>query len=78
MGNCVVHGRHLQPSQKGVEKAPGEEIAGNYAPKETAARSDPTSANPFDQFRGQLYRIFEGTALEGVRTNPGNRRCNAQ
>jgi type IV secretory pathway VirB10-like protein len=54
---------------EGVEKASGEEIAGNNAPKDTAPKSDPMSAYPFDQFQGQLYRIFEGTVLEGVVTN---------
>ena len=54
---------------EGVEKGSGEEIAGSNAPKETAAKSDPMSAYPFDQYQGQLYRIFEGTVLEGVITN---------
>jgi len=54
---------------EGVEKAAGEEIGGNQAPRDTEAKSDPMSAYPFDQFQGQLYRIFEGTVLEGVLTN---------
>jgi type IV secretion system protein VirB10 len=54
---------------EGVEKAAGEEIGGNQAPRDAAAKSDPMSAYPFDQFQGQLYRIFEGTVLEGVVTN---------
>jgi type IV secretion system protein VirB10 len=56
-------------NSEGVEKASGEEIASNNAPKDTAAKSDPMSAYPFDKFQGQLYRIFEGTVLEGVVTN---------
>jgi len=52
-----------------VEKATGEDIGGSQAPKGTALTSDPMSAYPFDQFQGQLYRIFEGTVLEAVVTN---------
>ena len=54
---------------EGVEKSASEEIRGNQASKDTAAKSDPMSAYPFDQFQGQLYRIFEGPVLEGVVTN---------
>lgn len=52
-----------------VEKATAEEFGGKQPPKDTATKSDPLSAYPFDQFQGQLYRIFEGTVLEGVVTN---------
>ena len=31
--------------------------------------ADPMSSYPFDQYQGRLYRIFEGTVLEGVVTN---------
>jgi type IV secretory pathway VirB10-like protein len=51
------------------EKESAEEIGGKQAPKEAAAKAEPTSAYPFDQFQGQLYRVFEGTVLEGVVTN---------
>lgn len=33
------------------------------------AKTDPMGAYPFDQYQGRLYRIFEGTVLEGVVTN---------
>jgi len=35
----------------------------------SAAVSDPMAPYPFDQYQGRLYRIFEGTILEGVVTN---------
>lgn len=35
----------------------------------SAAKSDSMSQYTFDQYQGQLYRIFEGTVLEGVVTN---------
>ena len=34
-----------------------------------AAKADPMGAYPFDSYQGQLYRVFEGTVLEGVVTN---------
>jgi type IV secretory pathway VirB10-like protein len=34
-----------------------------------AAKADPMSPYDFDTFDGRLYRIFEGTVLEGVVTN---------
>jgi type IV secretory pathway VirB10-like protein len=33
------------------------------------SNSDPMGSYPFDQYQGRLYRIFEGTVLEGVVTN---------
>jgi type IV secretory pathway VirB10-like protein len=51
------------------EKESAEEIGGKQIPKEAAAKAEPMSAYPFDQFQGQLYRVFEGTVLEGVVTN---------
>jgi type IV secretory pathway VirB10-like protein len=34
-----------------------------------SSKSDPMGPYPFDQYQGRLYRIFEGTVLEGVVTN---------
>lgn len=34
-----------------------------------ASKSDPMAPYSFDQYQGRLYRIFEGTVLEGVVTN---------
>jgi len=49
-------------------------IADAAAPRESrqaavGAKADPMAAYPFDQYQGRLYRIFEGTVLEGVVTN---------
>jgi type IV secretory pathway VirB10-like protein len=56
-----------------TEKSSGEEISGKAPAREASSaqqsESDPMSAYPFDQFHGQLYRVFEGTVLEGVVTN---------
>lgn len=55
------------------DNASGEDTASRPSPKETGsgqtAKSDPMSSYNFDQYQGQLYRIFEGTVLEGVVTN---------
>ena len=32
-------------------------------------KSDPMAGYDFDRYQGQLYRVFEGTVLEGVVTN---------
>ena len=35
----------------------------------TDAKTDPMRGYDFDEFQGKLYRVFEGTVLEGVVTN---------
>ncbi len=48
----------------------GAEPDRSTAPQpQTDTKSDPMAPYPFDQYQGQLYRIFEGTVLEGVVTN---------
>jgi type IV secretory pathway VirB10-like protein len=39
------------------------------AESKTNAKADPMGSYEFDQYQGRLYRIFEGTVLEGVVTN---------
>ena len=50
------------PSQKG-----GNSVTPLDQPTKTNA--DPMSSYSFDQYQGRLYRIFEGTVLEGIVTN---------
>lgn len=52
------------------------DASGSVAPRQPTAtepkanaKADPMSAYEFDQYQGRLYRIFEGTVLEGVVTN---------
>ncbi len=52
------------PPQKAVN-AP----ASSDQPAKANASADPMSSYSFDQYQGRLYRIFEGTVLEGVVTN---------
>jgi len=60
----------------------GPDLAGNAAPlgpanlqpapeqsAKTAAKANPMAAYDFDEYQGRLYRVFEGTVLEGVVTN---------
>ena len=51
------------PSQKSSNAAASEQLpAAN-------TKTDPMGPYPFDQYQGRLYRIIEGTVLEGVVTN---------
>jgi type IV secretion system protein VirB10 len=43
--------------------------SGERQPGKANANADPMASYPFDQYQGRLYRIFEGTVLEGVVTN---------
>jgi type IV secretory pathway VirB10-like protein len=60
----------------------GTDLAGNAAPSvsgnlqpaseqsaKTGAKANPMAAYDFDEYQGRLYRVFEGTVLEGVVTN---------
>ncbi len=46
-----------------------ESVQPTTAQTKTTAKTDPMGPYQFDQYQGQLYRIFEGTVLEGVVTN---------
>jgi type IV secretion system protein VirB10 len=49
-------------------RAANAEAASAQQPK-AATKTDPMEPYEFDQYQGRLYRIFEGTVLEGVVTN---------
>lgn len=63
----------LSEKQVASESAKGEDTSGRPASVDAASvqtpKSDPMGQYPFDQYQGRLYRIFEGTVLEGVVTN---------
>ena len=44
------------------------QVASEQQPK-LAGKSNPMAPYDFDSYQGQLYRVFEGTVLEGVVTN---------
>ncbi len=71
------HESAATPTAKSVEVA-GEEAAAKDttsaadfqpAAEHKPAKTDPMAPYEFDQFQGRLYRVFEGTVLEGVVTN---------
>ena len=59
--------------QAAADTAKGEDTSAKPASVDAASlqgsKSDPMAQYPFDQYQGRLYRIFEGTVLEGVVTN---------
>ena len=50
-----------------AETAPSQTQVAGLAKPDT--KSNPMSAHDFDSYDGRLYRVFEGTVLEGVVTN---------
>lgn len=63
----------LAANSESNEKVSAEETAARSASERAVtiqnAKTDPMSSYNFDQYQGQLYRVFEGTVLEGVVTN---------
>jgi len=55
-------------SDSASKKSTASQTASEQQPK-TNGKSDPMTAYDFDTYDGRLYRIFEGTVLEGVVTN---------
>jgi len=51
-----------KPETSGAQPASAQQA-------KSAGAGDPMAPYPFDQYQGRLYRIFEGTILEGVVTN---------
>jgi type IV secretory pathway VirB10-like protein len=55
------------------ESTPNQDTSARPASVDAASlqqsKGDPMGPYPFDQYQGRLYRIFEGTVLEGVVTN---------
>jgi type IV secretory pathway VirB10-like protein len=57
------------PEEGGTEqKSPNAQFASQEQPKPNA-KADPMLRYDFDAYQGRLYRVFEGTVLEGVVTN---------
>ena len=55
------------PEAGGVRRG-GAQTVSDQQPK-LAGKSNPMAPYDFDSYQGQLYRVFEGTVLEGVVTN---------
>ena len=65
---ALVSGEHEGPETASRENSPGKPSSNDKASPEIA-KADPMANYDFDQYQGQLYRVFEGTLLEGVVTN---------
>ena len=82
-GGSAAPASALAERQQDVAQTSGEELrtqqpaAGlaNASPRPTPTQSaavnktDPMAPYPFDEYQGKLFRVFEGTVLEGVVTN---------
>ena len=72
-GTSTTPGAVLAEKQTNTESVKGEDTSTKPASVDTASaptsKVNPMGQYPFDQYQGQLYRIFEGTVLEGVVTN---------
>lgn len=62
----AVLGEHEELSPKATSETLAS--ASVQQPK-TAGKNNPMAPYDFDSYQGQLYRVFEGTVLEGVVTN---------
>ena len=77
-GGATAKTAVLAENQQAPAHAAGEDIAGPSASttpqlqpvsEQRASKTDPMAPYSFDDYQGQLYRVFEGTVLEGVVTN---------
>jgi type IV secretory pathway VirB10-like protein len=69
--STVVPAAAGTPQAVAAENASNKSLPNQPAATESKAnaKTDPMGAYDFDQYQGRLYRIFEGTVLEGVVTN---------
>lgn len=56
------------PASSASEEPSSAPVAAEQKPK-ADAKTDPMRGYDFDAYQGRLYRVFEGTVLEGVVTN---------
>jgi type IV secretion system protein VirB10 len=56
------------PEAGETKRGGGAQTVSDQQPK-LASKSNPMAPYDFDSYQGQLYRVFEGTVLEGVVTN---------
>jgi type IV secretion system protein VirB10 len=75
-GETAVSSTVVPPAVGTQQTVAAESPANKALPSQPAtaeskanAKTDPMGSYEFDQYQGRLYRIFEGTVLEGVVTN---------
>jgi type IV secretory pathway VirB10-like protein len=73
VGTSATPAGVLAEEQAAADSAKGEDTSAKPTSVNAASlqslKADPMGQYPFDQYQGRLYRIFEGTVLEGVVTN---------
>ena len=83
VGGTTAPASELAERQQDVAQASGEELRGQQPPAApvnaitrpattataAASKTDPMAPYAFDDYQGKLFRVFEGTVLEGVVTN---------
>jgi type IV secretory pathway VirB10-like protein len=62
----AVLGEHEELSRKATSETP---LTASAQQPKTSGKNNPMAPYDFDSYQGQLYRVFEGTVLEGVVTN---------
>lgn len=62
-------GEIISPASDSADKKPTAVETASEQQAKANAKSDPMAGYDFDTYDGRLYRIFEGTLLEGVVTN---------
>jgi type IV secretion system protein VirB10 len=62
----AVLGEHEELSPKATSETP---VSASVQQPKAAGKNNPMAPYDFDSYQGQLYRVFEGTVLEGVVTN---------
>ena len=69
--SAVLAARQELTPESSVETASSAAADGqlNADQNKSSAKSDPMAPYGFDDYQGKLYRVFEGTVLEGVVTN---------
>jgi type IV secretory pathway VirB10-like protein len=71
-GSNAARGEDIASGQQ----QPGLQPASEQRGQSVSAKTDPMADYNFDDYQGQLYRVFEGTVLEGVVTNHINGEFN--
>jgi len=64
-----VSSEEIAGTNEGSAKRPAMAQASTEQATKVAAKTDPMGNYEFDTYEGKLYRVFEGTVLEGVVTN---------
>ena len=70
-GGAITPGAAVFPSTPEAAQT-ATNVAGSPAPAQQPkadAKANPTAPYDFDSYEGRLYRVYEGTVLEGVVTN---------